>query len=123
MAAFVTPDPGKPHVDIPAVQVFINHGHDVCSPETQAGCIHAVPHPFQFFKMIFNTFIVCACLGVTRLVNIKIICCWLGHGKTDNGAKIFRCIKRKIRICVQDEDKVFIEIIQQMLHKINKKNI
>lgn len=71
MAAFVTPDPGKPHVEIPAVQVFINHSHDVCPPEAQAGCIHAVPHPFQFFKMIFNTVIVCACLGVTRLVNIQ----------------------------------------------------
>jgi len=36
MAAVFTPDPGKPHVEISAVQVSIDHSHDVCPPETKA---------------------------------------------------------------------------------------
>jgi hypothetical protein len=64
--------------------ISINHGHDVCPPEAQAGCVHVIPCPFQFFKMIFTTFVVCACLGITGLINIKIMCCWLDHGETDN---------------------------------------
>jgi len=75
MAAFLTPDPGKPHMEVPAIQVFKNYGHDVCPPEAQAGCIHAVSYPFQFFEMIFDTLIICACLRVPWLINIKIVCC------------------------------------------------
>ncbi len=70
MTTFLTPDPGKSHVEISAAQVFKNYGHDVCPPEAQAGCIHAVPYPSKFFEMIFDTLIICACLRVTQLINI-----------------------------------------------------
>lgn len=59
--------------------------------------------------MIFNTFVICACLGIVWLVNIKIMCCCLGQGKTDHGAKIFRRTKIKIRIFEADEDNVLVE--------------
>ncbi len=85
MVTVITPDPGKPHVEIPAVQVPIDQGHDVCLPENQAGCVHGVPNPLQFFKVIFNTLIVCGCLGIVGLVNIKIMCRCMGHGGTGNG--------------------------------------
>ena len=54
MATVITPDPGKPHVEISAVKVPIDHGHDVCPPKTQASCVHVIPYPFQLFKVIFK---------------------------------------------------------------------
>ncbi len=75
MTAFFTSNPGKPQMEIAAIQVLIDYSDDICPPETVPGSIHIIPCPFQFFKMIFNTFVICACLGVARLVNIKIMCC------------------------------------------------
>ncbi len=57
---------------ITAIQVFIDHGHDICPPESIPKCVHVIPDPFQIFKVIFNTFVVCTCLGITGLVNIKL---------------------------------------------------
>jgi hypothetical protein len=68
MPAFFTTDPGKTHMKITAVEISINHRHDVCPPETIPGCIHVIPCPFQLFKMIFNTFVICVCLGIARLI-------------------------------------------------------
>jgi hypothetical protein len=82
--------------------------HKVGPPKAVPRGIHIIPCPFQSLKMVFNTFVICACLGIAWLVNIKIMCCWLSHGKTDNGAKIFRCTKRKIKICVQAKDKAYV---------------
>ncbi len=79
MAAFFTSDPGESHMKITAIQIFIDYSHYICPPESISGCIHIVPSPFQIFKVIFNTFVVCTCLGVTGLVNIKFMCCCLGH--------------------------------------------
>ena len=84
MTAFFAAHPGKSHMEVTAIQVSINHSHDVCPSEAQAGCIHIVPRPFKFFKMILNTYLIYACLWISWLVNIKIISCWLGHGEIDN---------------------------------------
>ena len=79
MPTFFTPDPGKSHMQITTVEISINHGHDVCSPIAVSGFIHVIPYLFQLFKMILNTLVICACFRITRLVNIKIMCCRLGH--------------------------------------------
>jgi len=75
MATFFTADPGEPHMEITATQIFINHSHDVRPPETVPGCVYVVPCLFQFFKMIFETLVICTCLRIAWLMNIKIICC------------------------------------------------
>ena len=72
-------------MEVPAIQVFKNYGHDVYPPEPQSGCIHAVPQPLRFVEMIFDTLIMGTCLGGTRLINIKIICCGLDLGETGSG--------------------------------------
>lgn len=79
MAAFFTADPGKPHMKIATVEISVNYGHDVCSPIAVSGFIHIIPYPFQLFKMIFNTLIICAFFGSPRFVNVKVVCCLLGH--------------------------------------------
>ena len=53
VAAFFTTDPGKSHMKITAAKISINHSHDVGPPETVPGCIHIIPGPLKFFKMIF----------------------------------------------------------------------
>ena len=75
-------------MEITVIQVFIDNPHDIGSPQSPAGCIHIVPFPFQFFKMVLNAFVICACFRVALLVNIKIICC-LGHDEIDIDNKIF----------------------------------
>jgi hypothetical protein len=115
MPAFFTTDPGKTHMKITAVEISINHRHDVCPPETIPGCIHVIPCPFQLFKMIFNTFVICACPGIAGLVKIKIICCCLGHGG------IGSCYKIACEHPEEDQNmKMIVENIQQMFIKINK---
>ena len=94
MPTVITPDPGKPHVEVPAVQVPVDLGHDVCPPETHTGCIHCLPNLFQFFKVIFNTFVICTCFRITGLVNIEIMCCCLGHGGTDNSNGLYRSTRK-----------------------------
>jgi hypothetical protein len=56
---------------ITIVQIFVDHAHDICPPALVLS---------QFFKMTLSTIVICASFGMARLVNIKIICCWLGHG-------------------------------------------
>lgn len=58
---------------VTAIQVFIDHGHDICPPESILGRVHVIASQFQFFKVIFNTFAVCTCPGI-RGLNIKIMC-------------------------------------------------
>jgi len=53
-----TTDPGKSHMEITAVEISVNHIHDVCPPETVPGCIHIIPCPFKLFKMIFDTLVI-----------------------------------------------------------------
>ncbi len=77
MAAFFTADPGKPHMKISTIEISVNYGHDVCSPIAVSGGIHIIPHPFQLFKMILNTLVICAFFGGTRFVNINIAYCLL----------------------------------------------
>jgi hypothetical protein len=59
---FFTANPGKTKVKITAIQVLINHSHDICPPEAVPGSIPVIPCSFQRFEMIFNTFIIGACL-------------------------------------------------------------
>jgi hypothetical protein len=68
MTTFFTANPGKTKVKITAIQVLENHSHDICPPEAVPGSIRAIPCPFQLFKMIFNTFVICVCLGIARLI-------------------------------------------------------
>jgi len=49
MPAVFTTDPGKSHMEITSVQIFVNHSHDICPPEAQAGFIYIVPCPFNDF--------------------------------------------------------------------------
>ena len=74
VTAIFTTHPGKSHMEVTEIQIFIDYCHDVGAPETQARWIHIVPYPFQLFKVIFNAFVICACFRIALLVNIKIIC-------------------------------------------------
>ena len=67
-----TTDPGKSHMKITAVKISINHRHDIRPPEAVPECIHVVPGPLQFFKVIFNALVICTCLRIARLINIII---------------------------------------------------
>lgn len=90
MTTFFTTDPGKSHMKIIAVQVFENHSHDVCPPETISGSIHVViPCTFQIFKMIFKALVIRACFRIARLINIITICCRLSHSEIETCDKIF----------------------------------
>jgi hypothetical protein len=70
---------GSTSMEISTVEIFVNHRHDVGAPESILGCVHVIPGPFQLFKMIFDTLVICACLRITRLVNIKMMIVNLGH--------------------------------------------
>ena len=37
------------------------------------GCIHIIPCLYQFFKVTFNAFVICTCLGIAWLIIILIV--------------------------------------------------
>ena len=44
--AIFTTDPGKSHMEITAIQIFIDYRHDICPPESIPGFIHVIPSTF-----------------------------------------------------------------------------
>jgi len=84
MPAGFTAHPGKAAMQIPAVQILVDHIHDMGPPKTKPGRIPVVPNALQVLEMIFHAFVIAAVFGLARVIHIDLkIRSW--HGNTCGG--------------------------------------
>jgi len=70
MPAIRAPHPGKPQVQIPAVQISVNHIPDIGSEKSILIPVSIIPNHFQFFKMGFHALKVMGLSWVARFVKV-----------------------------------------------------
>jgi hypothetical protein len=70
MPAIRAPHPGKPQVQIPAVQISVNHIPDIGSEKSILIPVSIMPNHFQVFKMILHALEVRCLLRMKRLIDI-----------------------------------------------------
>ncbi len=70
MVTIIAFNPGESTVQITAIQIPINHSHDIGSPESVTLLIAIIPEHFQLFKMCLGTFEIITGTGVSGSINI-----------------------------------------------------
>ncbi len=74
MTTFFTTNSGKSHMKISTIEISINYCHNICSTIAVSGFINVIPYTFQLFKMVLDTLVICACLGIAWLINTSRLC-------------------------------------------------
>jgi hypothetical protein len=70
VAAGFASHPGKAQVEVPAVEITVNHILSIRSKESVSALIAFFPVPFLVFKMVLHASKVMRLLGLARLVDI-----------------------------------------------------
>ena len=68
MAADSAFDPGETEMQVAAIQVFIDHIHDIWLPVAVSAFVAVIPGHFQLLEIRFDAPIIMTCLWVARLV-------------------------------------------------------
>ena len=72
MTAILTPHPGKPKMQIPAVQIPVNHVPDIGPEKPVLTLIAIVPYHFQVFRMVLDALEVMGLPRVAQFVDIRL---------------------------------------------------
>jgi hypothetical protein len=70
VAAGLASHPGKTQMQVPAVQIPVNHILDIGSKKTVSALVAFFPEPFQVFEMVLYALKIMGLLGLARLVDI-----------------------------------------------------
>jgi len=72
MPAIATPHPGKPQVQISAVQIPIDHVSDIGPEKTVSTLIEIFPDHFQVFEMVLHALKVRSLMRIARFIEVVI---------------------------------------------------
>ena len=70
MAAIFAFDPGKTAMQIPTVQIPVDHIQRIGTPIAVPACIAIIPNPLQLLKVRLNRTKIIACAWIPRSINI-----------------------------------------------------
>ena len=68
MATLRAFDPGETEMQVAAIQVSIDHIHDIWPPVAVSAVVAVTPSHFQHLEIRFDALVIMTCLWVARLV-------------------------------------------------------